>query len=48
VTGNSQPGFTKDKSCFTRLVVLYDKLAGLVDVGRAADVESSMWQVCLT
>jgi len=36
--GNSQRGFTKGKSCLTKLVGIYDGVAALVDKGQANDI----------
>lgn len=38
VTGSSQHGLTKGKSCLMKLTVFYDSMAGWVDKGRAVDV----------
>lgn len=37
VTGKSQHGFTKGKSCLTNLVVLCDRMTGFWGEGRTAD-----------
>lgn len=34
---NSQCGYSKDKSCLTKLILFYDKMMGLVDKGRGVE-----------
>ncbi|CAM4713597.1 unnamed protein product [Lepidochelys kempii] len=38
VIRNSEPGFTKGKSCLTNLMAFYDEITGSVDEGKAVDV----------
>jgi len=38
VTGDSQHGFTKSKSCLTNLVAFYNRIAVLLDKERATEV----------
>ncbi|CAM4435223.1 unnamed protein product [Caretta caretta] len=38
VIKNSQPGFTKGKSCLTNLIAFYDEITGSVDEGKAVDM----------
>ncbi|KAK4811098.1 hypothetical protein QYF61_016384, partial [Mycteria americana] len=38
VTGHSQHGFTRGKSCLTNLISFYDKVSHLVDQGKPVDV----------
>ena len=37
MTGSSQHGSNKEKSCLTILIAFYDEMIGLVDMGRAVD-----------
>lgn len=37
VIGSSQHGFAKGKSCFTNLIIFYNKVTSLLDEGGAAD-----------
>lgn len=37
VIWNSQCGYSKDKSCLTKLILFYDKMMGLVDKGRGVE-----------
>ncbi|KAK4815974.1 hypothetical protein QYF61_010842 [Mycteria americana] len=41
VIRSSQHGFTKGKSCLTKLITFYDKMTGLVEEGGAVDVVSA-------
>ena len=38
VTGSSQHGFTKGKSCLPNLITFYDEISGFVHEGRAVDI----------
>lgn len=38
VTGNSQHGFIKDKSCLTNPIIFYGKMTGFVNEGSVVDV----------
>ncbi|KAJ7412657.1 rna-directed dna polymerase from mobile element jockey-like [Pitangus sulphuratus] len=39
----SQHGFTKGKSCLTNLMNFSDEMTGLVDEGRAVDIDYLDW-----
>ncbi|GAB0180733.1 mitochondrial enolase superfamily member 1 [Grus japonensis] len=41
VTGNSQHGFTKGKSCLANLIVIYNEMTSSVDEMRGVDLLSS-------